>query len=339
MANHGAFISDVFPGQKLRVVGLFLSLALAACSKSSPPAATGPLPAAIPPPTSLQPTEPTPDAGARAVKTEMRNVQFHLTDRAAAHLETVTGELWPTGKNEMILFDDKKSFEVHIVNGTVSITPQALGDIMNNYVFAKSDAPLKDISLAIKGNQLDIKGKLHSKGDIPFETLGTVSTNPDGRLRVHTEKVKALHVPVKKMMGMLGIDLANIVNTSKIDGMDTDKNDLLMDLGALLPPPHIRGKVVGVRLTSNAIVTTFGDGGKEAQAAEEGNYMRFTGSRVRFGKLIMESTDLTVLDLDPADPLDWDQDHYMKQLEAGYSKITASFGLRAYVRDFGKLKK
>jgi hypothetical protein len=259
-------------------------------------------------------------------------------DHAAARIEILSGELLPTGKNEMPVFDDKTSFEVRVVSGKISISPEALASIMNSYVFARSNAPLKDLSVSIDKNRLIIKGKMHSKGDIPFQTEGTVSATPDGRLRVHTEKVKALHVPVKGVMGVFGIELADVVNTSKIDGLDTDKNDLLMDLGKLLPPPHIRGKVTGVSVENNTIVTLFGDGGASAASAKEkGNYMSFEGGPVRFGKLVMESADLTVLDLDPADPLDWNQSHYRDQLVAGYSKITPSFGLRAYVKDFAKL--
>jgi hypothetical protein len=231
----------------------------------------------------------------------------------------------------------KESFEVRVVNGTISISPEALTSIMNNYVFAKQDAPLKELSVSIDKNQLIIKGKLASKG-IPFETAGTLSATADGRVRVHTEKVKALHVSVKKMMGLFGIDLANVVNTSKIDGMDTDKNDLLMDLGKLLPPPHIQGKVVEVKVANNSIITIFGDGGKSVRSSgETGNYMAFHGNKVQFGKVVMEDTDLVVLDLDPGDPLDWNQSRYKDQLVAGYSKITPSFGLRAYVKDYSKL--
>jgi hypothetical protein len=139
-------------------------------------------------------------------------------------------------------------------------------------------------------------------------------------------------------MGLFGVELANMVNTSKIPGIDTDKNDLLMDLGTLLPPPHIRGKLTGVKVENNAIVTIFGDGGKSLPAPkEEGSFMAFEGSRVRFGKLLMEPTDLTVLSLEPKGELDWNQDHYKEQLEAGYSKITSNFGLRAYAKDYGKL--
>lgn len=299
----------------------------AASSAPASPVATGEAPATPPAATS-----------GRGVKTEMRNVMFHLTDTAAGHLESLSGELWPTGKNEMPVFDDKTSFEVRVANGTVSITPEDLASIMNSYVFARKDAPLKDISIAIDKDILIIKGKLHNKGDIPFGTAGTVSATSDGRLRMHTDKVSALHLPMKGLMGLFGVELANVVNMSKIDGMNTDKNDLLMDLGTLLPPPHIRGKATSVRVEKKAIVIIFGDGGKPlAVSTEKRNYMTFEGNRIRFGKLIMENADLTVLDLDPGDPLDWSMDHYKEQLVAGYTKITEKFGLRAYVKDFGKL--
>jgi len=332
------------------VVGLSL-VGMAACGKKTQPANTGQAggsatntsstsavaPAQAPGPATAPAT---PVEQVHGVKAEMRNVLFRLTPTAGARLQVLSGELWPTGKHETVVFDDKTSFEVRVTNGTVTITPEALADIMNNYVFAKSDAPLKDLSVSIDKERLIIKGKLHNKGDLPFGTAGTLNVNSDGRIRVHTEKITALKLPVKGLMGLFGVELANMVNTSKIPGIDTDKNDLLMDLGTLLPPPHIRGKLTGVRVERNAIVTTFGDGGRSLpEAKEKGSYMAFEGSRVQFGKLVMEPTDLTVLDLDPKDVLDWSQDRYKEQLEAGYSKITASFGLRAYAKDYGKLGK
>jgi hypothetical protein len=326
--------------QWMTVAALGLLLGLAACSKKSqPPAAnsTAPLtPATVPAATAPAPEPPAKASG--GVKAEMRNVMFHLTPHAAAHLQILSGELWPTGKNEMVVFDDKTSFEVRVNNGTVSISPEALSDVMNQYVFARNDAPLKDLAVSIENNRLIIKGKLHTKKDIPFATAGNLSVTSDGRIRVNTEKITAMKVPVKGMMGLFGIELAKIVNTSKIPGMDTDKNDLLMDLGSLLPPPHIRGKLTGVRLEKNAILATFGDGGKSlGPPKEKGSYMALAEGSVRFGSMVMEPTNLMVLDLDEAATLEWNQDHYKEQLVAGYSKITSSFGLRAYVKDYSKL--
>lgn len=327
---------------------LLMTLIATGCSKSAPPKNVQPAPEpqatmssgasplnAVAEPAKGEQTS----LGTVGVKTEMRNVLFHLTPKATAYIENLSGELWPVGKSEMPVFDDKRSFEVRVASGRISITATALTDIMNDHVFAREDAPLKDLSVSIRDGQLSIKGKLR-KGDIPFETMGTLTVNGDGRLRVRTEKMKALHVPVKGVMSLFGIELAKILNTSKIDGLDTDKDDLLMDLGGLLPPPHIRGRVTELSVSDNKIVTIFGDGGKTAEATaprEKTNYMYFQGNHVKFGKLTMENTDLILLDLDPADPLEWSQDRYREQLEAGYSRINSNFGLRSYVKDVSKL--
>jgi hypothetical protein len=328
------------------VTVLLLAASISACSKSNqskntetPKPATPATDAAATPARPVAPPAPGPVAQ-RGVKTEMRNVKFHLTDRAVADLRILSGEIWPTGKNEMPDFDDKTSFEIRVANGKVSISPQALADILNSHVFGKSDSPLKNLAISIDKNRLIIKGRLHTKGDIPFETGGSLSVTPDGRIRVITEEVKALHVPVKGVMGLFGIELAKIINTSKIDGMDTDKNDLLMNLATLLPPPHIQGKLTTVSLEPHAIVTYFGDGGASAASSSSQkatSYMAFEGNPIRFGKLTMASADLVIFDLDPNDPLDWNQDHYRDQLVAGYSKITPAFGLRSYVKDYAKL--
>jgi hypothetical protein len=329
--------------QRLLLIAWAFAFACISCSRKSQPTSPAPTPQPAPaastnaPPAAPPAAEPTP--AAHGVSTEMRNVLFHLTPTAAAHLIILSGEIWPTGKNDMVSFDDKTSFEVRVTNGTVAISPAALSDVMNNYVFARKDAPLKNISVSIDNAQLIIKGKLHDKKDIPFATAGTLSVNPDGRLRVHTTKITALHVPVKGVMGIFGIELAHVLNTSKTPGIDTDKDDLLMDLGTLLPPPHIGGKVAAVRVEKNAIVTVFGDGGKSLAPKEPGSYMVLEGNPVKFGKLVMDPADLTVLDMDAGGTLEWDQDHYRQQLEAGYSKITPNFGLRAYAKDYSKLSR
>jgi len=318
----------------------FLAVVPAGCSKPSPQKTE-----ANPPPgpsagraaeNAAAPAAPA--SAERGVKTEIRKVDFYLTDQAAVDLEAASGELWPTGKNEMPNFDDKTSFELRVANGKISIAPKALASILNTYVFARSDAPLKDLSVAIAQDQLRIKGKLHGKGDIPFETAGSLSVSDHGRIRLNTEKMKALHVPVKGVLGLFGIDLANVINTRKTPGIDTDKNDLLMDLETLLPPPHIRGKLTGVKLESNAIVTYFGDGKTPDSAKDEPkSYMTFEGNPIQFGKLTMESADLVVYDMDPGRTLEWSPDHYRDQIVAGYSKITPAFGLRAYVKDYSQL--
>jgi hypothetical protein len=267
----------------------------------------------------------------------MRNVLFHFSDTAGAHIETLTGELLATGDNLMPVMDDKSSFSVRIKSAHISVSPWAMAQVLNAYAFAKADSPVKDVTITIKDNQIHLKGKLHSKGDLPFETVGTPSTTPDGRIRMHSEKVKAFHLPVKGMMNLFGIELAGMLG-GKIPGIEADKDDLILDLSKLLPAPHFQGAVTEVHLETDQIVMTFGSG-ERAAPLDKGNYIAFHGGKIRMGKLVMNDSDLMVLDLDPADPLDWSQEHYRDQLVAGYSKITPAFGLRAYVKDFAKLSR
>src|SRR5579864_8708608 len=179
------------------MAGLFLlALNVMACSKFSPPqkvADSKPTPRAETPSSVPVPAVEVPASG-RGVKTEMRNVMFHLTDEAAAHVEFLSGEMWPTGKNEMPVFDDKTSFEVHVADGRISISPQAMASILNSYVFARSDSPFKDISISIDKDRLVVKGRLRTKGDIPFETSAILTASFYVSIRVRTEKLKALHV-------------------------------------------------------------------------------------------------------------------------------------------------
>jgi len=301
------------------------------CSHAPAPATRTATPQNLPP----APAAPVPEES-RVVQTQMHNVLFHFSPAAAAHIEHLTGELLPVGDSSLPVFDDKTSFAIRVKSARISVSAAALASIMNDHVFAKPNAPLKQLSIFIENGRLHANGKLHSKGDIPFETIGSLSPTSDGRIRIHSDKVKAFRLPVKGIMNLFGVDLANVLDTSKIEGIAVDKDDVILDMSKLLPPPHIQGRVTAVRIENNQVVTIFGSG-EVTPPLEKGNYMAFKGNKLRFGKLTMDDADITVVDLDPADPLDWFQDHYKDQLVAGYSKITPAFGLRAYVKDFAKL--
>jgi hypothetical protein len=169
-----------------------------------------------------------------------------------------------------------------------------------------------------------VKGKLHDKGDIPFETEGILIPTPDGKLRLHSEKIKAMHVPVKGLMGLFGIDLGGLIKEGKVPGVQAQEDDLILDLEQILPPPHIEGKVVSVRIEGDTNIRA-------------GNYMAYKTNRLRFGKLVMNDADLILTDMDPNGPLDFFLDHYKEQLSAGYAKIMPDLGLRVFMKDYNKL--
>jgi hypothetical protein len=67
--------------------------------------------------------------------------------------------------------------------------------------------------------------------------------------------------------------------------------------------------------------------------------MAYRGGILRFGRLTMTDVDMQLIDADPTDPFEFFPDHYNDQLVAGYSKTTASGGLRVYMPDYNKISK
>lgn len=99
--------------------------------------------------------------------------------------------------------------------------------------------------------------------------------------------------------------------------------------------------MTAIRIEGNAIAATFGKtADKEpSNAPPKGNFMAYQGNRMQFGKLTMDDVDLILLDMVPADPLDFYLDRYKEQLAAGYTKISTSFQLRSYMKDYDKLNR
>jgi hypothetical protein len=268
----------------------------------------------------------------------MSNVTFRFSETVAVEIKSLNGVLVPLGKNEFPVFDDKDSFNLRISTAEIAIASSNLANVLNSNVFARPHSPLTELSISVEKGHLKVKGKLHDKGDIPFETEGILIPTADGKLRLHNEKIKAMHVQVKGLMDLFGVDLGELMKEGKVPGVRAQEDDLIIDLEQILPPPHIEGKVVSVRIEGDKIIQVFGGSDvKPMKNIRAGNYMAYKNNRLRFGKLVMNDTDLILIDMDPNDPLDFYLAHYKEQLSAGYAKITPDSGLRMFIKDYNKL--
>ena len=69
-------------------------------------------------------------------------------------------------------------------------------------------------------------------------------------IRVHTTKVNALHLPVKGLMDMLGLDTEKLLDTKKVPGVSVDKDDLILDPQYILPPPQLQGHLTSIKIVN-----------------------------------------------------------------------------------------
>ena len=92
----------------------------------------------------------------------------------------------------------------------------------------------------------------------PLKAKGRSRPHQKAKIRVHLEKVKAAHLPVKGIMDLLGLEVSDLIKTNKVPGIRAEGNDLILDPQQILPPPQIQGQVTDVRIKGNQIVQPSG---------------------------------------------------------------------------------
>ena len=277
---------------------------------------------------------------ALAVEIQMRNVNLRMQPGVTLQVRSVRGRLQPTSAQRPVTLDLRDSFYMQVDWGTMAISTESLATLLNTYVFAYEGAPLKNISVSVKGDHLIQKATLHKGVDLPVEMEGTVSATADGNIRVHIDKVKSEHIPLKGLMHLFGEDLAKLVNLNEARGVRLEGDDILLFPDRMMPAPHMRGRITEVRVEGDDIVQVFG-GGRRSRTMRlpeaAANYIYHRGGTLRFGKLTMTDADLEIVDANPKTPFDFSLAEYDRQLVAGYSKNTPAHGLIVHVPDFGEL--
>ena len=271
----------------------------------------------------------------------MRNVDFHVAEGVVLHIHRLDGEMHGT-KDGVVNFDDASSYVTDIRSAEVALRGSDLTALMNDHVFAYRGAPLKHLHVTLHDGLVRQTGTLHKGVDIPFEIDAEPSLVADGRIRLHPKRIRIFGVNGEALMRALGLTLQKMVDLSKAKGIAVEKNDLILDAVAVLPPPAIRGRLTAVRVVGDELVQVFGSPGDSAAAASPplalpdssvANFMFYRGGTLHFGKLFMADAEMLVVDGDARDPFDFDNPHYQRQLIAGQSRTLPDLGLEVRMPD------
>jgi hypothetical protein len=267
-------------------------------------------------------------------------VDYHVDPDIVLHIRYLKGEMIPARADAPPVFEDGRSYSMRVQSSEIFVDTASLGRLINRHVFGYRGAPIRDLHLAVDGQELVQKGKL---GTLPFTIRSTVSLTPAGEIRLHPVDVKVLGINADGLMDKLGIELDEMVKVQGGRGIRIEENDFVLDVAAILPPPRIRGKLTSVRLVPGGMVQRFGPAdslparrffGDTTPAA---NYMSYHGSSIRFGKLTMQGTDLVIVDADPKDRFDFFLGRYHEQLVSGTHRTTPEDGLVVWMPDLADL--
>lgn len=275
---------------------------------------------------------------------DMRNVDLHVDPVNVMHVRSLRGEVVSNTAGAIASLDHPTSFHIRATSGTVALDGDGITALLNEIAFNYPGAPIKHLKVTIGNGEVEQQGTLHKGVDIPFKMWAVPVLQPDGRIKLHPNKLTILGVNGLLLMHALHLHLSSMMDLSKAHGVSVSGDDLYLDPLAIIPPPTVTGKLSSVRVEGALLVQDF------ARTADDSlfgtfvrpdsgsrNYIYFRGGDLRFGKLTMTDTDLLIHDADESDPFDLYFPEYNKQLTAGHTKNLPDFGLRTWMVDYGKV--
>lgn len=274
---------------------------------------------------------------------EMRNVALRVADGVVLDVRKLDGEFVSRSKAAPPVFDDPNSYTLRLRAADLAMDGASLTNLLRQNL-ATTKSPLGDVRITIDNGQLRAAGKLQKVVPVPFSMTAAVSAAPDGSMRLHATKLKAIGVPVKGLLDLLGLDVGDLMKMPPGAGIRADGDDLLLDTAAMLPPPRTEGRlqrvaVIGNRLSMHMTGTATPPARPATLPLPSGrNYLYFYGGAIRFGKLTMSDADMQLIDADPSTPFDFFPAHYEDQLVAGYSRNTRRKGLQVFMPDYSRVR-
>jgi hypothetical protein len=103
----------------------------------------------------------------------------------------------------------------------------------------------------------------------------------------------------RRWNGTLHIQVDDLLDPRHARGVSVSGNNMLLDPRFLFPPPYKEGRLTEVAIQGDAIVQTFGTPPADAVDTTRGrNYVHIAGGSIRFERLEMRDSDLTIVDRD-----------------------------------------
>jgi hypothetical protein len=275
---------------------------------------------------------------------EIRNVTMHLDERATIRVRQLRGQVRSTAAGQPAILDDRGSFSIQVSSGTVGLTGEDLSTLLNTFVFAYKGAPLKKLRARPQGGQVSLTGTMHKGVDLGFDITAAMSLTPEGMIRLSPIEVRILGINGLKLLHAIGLELDDLLDLKGSRGATVKGDDIYLDAAKILPPPAIAGTLASASVEGNEVVIEFKVtpedsvfGSYVRPDSTTPNFVYFRGAQLRFGKLLMEDTDLQIVDADPSDPFDLNLEEYAKQLVAGTSRTLPNLGLRVDMPDYDSL--
>ena len=188
----------------------------------------------------------------------MEKGQYSPLQGATFNLEGFAAKMVARGKTSPLCF----ARTTDVLHGQAFISSESLTKLFAQKV-QQANASVSDLKIELNSDAAHLSGKVHKKIDIPFEIEGPVST--DGTVLIlHAKKIKAEGIPVKGLLGIIGVHLGSLLGSESVDGVAAKGDTLIFEPAKIA---HVRGKITSARITSDGLTITFGQEAKQQAKA------------------------------------------------------------------------
>lgn len=285
---------------------------------------------------------PSDDGPAKGAVTQFytHNVIYRVDDDVTVGMPDLNADIVVKRPNQALVPANLNDFVVNIHTGNLVIDDAAMTNIFNKFVFNYEGSPLSDLKVTNKEGRVAMSGTLHKGLPIPFSMEGTLSPDGEGHLVLKPEAVKSAGIPVKGIMEVVGLEMANLIN-SRAAGVKIDGNNVVIYPSKLLPPPAINCYAVGARVEQGRVIMMLDDKVRRPypELPEPGakNFLLMWGGNVLINNHLVMDAKIMQIDTTPNDPMYYYMPLYREQLAAGYTVADRGVTI-AYVPDIRSTK-
>lgn len=264
-----------------------------------------------------------------------KNVMYRIDEDIVVGLPDMDADMLVKRPNQPLIPGNLDDFVINVHSGHFVIDDKSMSAIFNKFAFGYEGSPLSDLKVTSLDGRVSLTGTLHKGLPIPFAMEGTLAPNGQGQLVLHPEVMKSAGIPVKGIMDVLGMEMANLIN-SRSAGVKIDGNKIIIYPDKLLPPPTIKGFAVAAQVQPGRTIMVFDDKVRrpypEVPEAAAKNYLLMWGGNVLINNHLILNAKVQEIDDTPQDPMWVYLPLYREQLQAGY--VVADHGLTiAYIPD------
>ena len=265
------------------------------------------------------------------------NTCYRVGPRIRVFLDQLDADLVLRAPGTPLDPSDKESFAIAVRHAVARQEPASLEALLNEHVFGDAKAPLKDLKVGVKGEQVTLAGKLDKGLWVPFEMTGAIGATADGRVSFKPKEIRSLGVRVDGLMALVGLDLARMLKARQEKGVVIEGNEVLLDPGKMFPAPRLLGPVVAVKVNAGLLEYRFQDGADRPLPAlpvkAARNWVALWGGALRCQDVVTTDAKVQLVDAHPQDPFVYALEFYRESLAAGFVTMGVDGRMAAYLPD------